>query len=417
MGDVAAALHAAAINDRSVDVIRGWIATDNDAVAPMMAQTSGLIDRLEHCATVGDRIANDLSILEHRLLHADIAAADAKRAYDDAALFENVPILDGVERAVRRPVDQLFNNYRTATGARDGVIDDLRMITNEWLTLLPASLGDGAVVSGLQPSDNAEYAAWKSAGSVDVSKNTTDGNKRSLWNNQSNGTYEVVQGDLGDCYFCAAIAALASTPAGMAYLRSMIVDNLDGTYTVTFADGHTETVNGDVPTFNQSGDPEDVAAKVAFDGAFWFVILEKAYAALRGSYHDIGDGTLSAENVFADIGLGGKRTDVGPLTADVTLQQLLGQAKTGVPVTAGGRVGNILSDMGKDANEGHEFSVLSYDADKQLVTLRNPWGRNIPHPALNAAPVNGDAEGVFTISLADFKREFSEITVAGRTSG
>ena len=416
MGEVAAALNAASLNDRSADATRQWIAGECDAALPMLAQTSGLIDRLQHCATVGVRIAGDLSILEQRLLHADIAVADAKRAYDDAALLENVPVLDAVERWARRPVEQAYDEYRAATAVREGVIEDLRMITNEWLTILPAQLG-GAVVSpsGLKPSET-EYAKWKNATTSDVSKNVNDGVQRSLWKSASVGTDEVIQGYLGDCYFCAAIAALASTPTGMRYLRSMIVDNGDGTYTVTFGNGRSETVTSDVATYRSDGSL-DVAAQVAADGAFWFVILEKAYAALKGSYHDIGDGTHRATDVFADFGLGGSTTTVSRFTADATLQPLLDRANAGVPVTAGGRVGNILQSMGADAGDGHEFSVLSYDPDKQLVTLRNPWGTNSGHTPYGAVSTNGDADGVFTLRLVDFKREFSDVTVAGRAPG
>lgn len=67
----------------------------------------------------------------------------------------------------------------------------------------------------------------------------------------------------------AALASIADTPHGRKMLMDMIHDNGDGTFTVTFADGSTETVDADLYVFNTG----DLA--YSHGGPLWPHILER----------------------------------------------------------------------------------------------------------------------------------------------
>src|SRR5262249_52466936 len=87
----------------------------------------------------------------------------------------------------------------------------------------------------------------------------------------------VIQGGIGDCYFLAEIASLASSPAGKQAIVDMIKVNDDGTYTVTFPGDPKNPITVSAPTDAELGR----YAKGNFRG-IWPAVLEKAY----GKYSD-----------------------------------------------------------------------------------------------------------------------------------
>ncbi len=62
---------------------------------------------------------------------------------------------------------------------------------------------------------------------------------------------ELQQGIMGDCYFVSSVAAVAQmTPE---IIKKMIVDNKDGTYTVTFPGNKDEPITISAPTETERG--------------------------------------------------------------------------------------------------------------------------------------------------------------------
>jgi len=59
----------------------------------------------------------------------------------------------------------------------------------------------------------------------------------------------------------------------------------------------------------------------------------------------------------------------------------------------------------------HAYSVMSYDAARQTVTLRNPWGKNYD----DGGKLVGD--GYLTVPMAQFKRMFPamDVELTGRS--
>ncbi len=218
---------------------------------------------------------------------------------------------------------------------------------------------------------------------------------------------DAQQGQIGDCYFPAAISAIAqSNPSA---LTNMIKDNGDGTYTVTFkqrdwATGQPKdvpiTVDGDLyarsyggPLYGRSansGDPKKME--------LWFPLVEKAYAQWKGSYDTIGDGG-HVSDVFEDVlGTEASMMGIGTWNQDRVWTQLVANVDAKKAVGAG-TYGD--SENGRYTNSGvyanHAYSILGYEqADgERYVVLRNPWGESEPAG-------NGADDGVFKLKLADF---------------
>lgn len=218
--------------------------------------------------------------------------------------------------------------------------------------------------------------------------------------------HDVSQGSLGNCYFAAAMASLATTPEGRKQIDNMIHENGDGTYTVTFGDGQSVIVDGDLYGRNDTA----VYGKTGDDR--WYALIEKAYAEKHGGY-DALDGGGMADNVFKELGLQGSSKSMTELS-DAQLSELLRDADTdGRPMTASAQL--YADGTGPDsAIEGttgrHAFSVSDVtppDADGTVwVTLRNPWGRP---GGLHADGVKMFDDGTFVVDLASFRKMFDKV--------
>lgn len=199
---------------------------------------------------------------------------------------------------------------------------------------------------------------------------------------------DVRQGQIGDCYLPAAIAAIAQCQPDL--LRNMIVQNPDKTYTVTFKErtraGFRDVrvkVDGDLyvrafggPLYGSTNGPQD---KQQLE--MWWPILEKAYASWKGSYDVIGSGGLSSD-VFTDL-----------LGADATIMRVSPSRKEAVwsTIKAGvdGKRPLCLGTSDDDARYAgtgiygnHAYSVFDYKVEangQRMVMIRNPWGQSVPN--------------------------------------
>ena len=224
---------------------------------------------------------------------------------------------------------------------------------------------------------------------------------------------DVYQGHLGDCYFAAALSAIATSPEGRRFLEQMIHDNGDGTYTVTFADGQQVTVDGDLYINDKGG----VAYGRPDGGDLWYAIAEKAYAERCGGYDDIGAGG-NAESVFKAFGLedAGHRDPDGLSDADLA-NQVRNQIESGGCVTASAELNSPGHRDGgefyRTTNEGgnHAFTVLGVygDGADAAIQVRNPWG---VASDLHADGVTINADGTMLLTPQQFKALFYRVDYA-----
>ncbi|MBE2250341.1 MAG: hypothetical protein IAE78_12425 [Myxococcus sp.] len=223
---------------------------------------------------------------------------------------------------------------------------------------------------------------------------------------------DVQQGQIGDCYFPAAIAAIAK--ANPEAINKLIKDNGDGTYTVTFKQRD----------WNSQGF-KDVAVKVdgdlwarSYGGALygrsanssdprkmelWFPLVEKAYAQWQGSYDTIGNGGHSSDVFEAVLGRDGASINISAGNLNRVFDTIKRNIDANQPVAAG-----TYHDEARYTNTGvygdHAYSVLGYEqqGNDRFVILRNPWGESEPAG-------NGANDGVFKLKLEEFAKLYQNL--------
>lgn len=215
-----------------------------------------------------------------------------------------------------------------------------------------------------------------------------------LFNIDANGKYnispnDVRQGNDGDCYFMASLAAIAEKNPEL--IEQMIQENPDGTYTVTFPkyqggflgigehDQIKITVKGDFPVDKNNNSLLYARTDPAnSNGPIWPLIIEKAYAQYKGGYQQIDGGSewdaltfltgkdsqhLSSHHLF---GVG-----------DFSFDDINNAFQSGHPIVANTDASNEdetdLPD-GQAVYNAHAYTVSAIDQKTHEITLRNPWG-------------------------------------------
>lgn len=210
---------------------------------------------------------------------------------------------------------------------------------------------------------------------------------------------DIDQGDLGDCWFLAALGSIAQTDPR--FIMDHIRANPNGTYTVTFyKDGKPVeiTVTDDVPYSSKPGFDYPYDHDQQGTGK-WAMIYEKAYAQFKGGYGNIegGFGNIS----LADI-TGKPATKVG--AGDESLADIDSRLRQGYAMTAGtNNKFPIFGDETPDHNKlvaGHEYMIKSVDLKHHTITLINPWGKD------------GSAPHVVTLTEQEFEDNFREVSYA-----
>ncbi len=226
---------------------------------------------------------------------------------------------------------------------------------------------------------------------------------------------DVQQGQLGDCYFPSAMAALAQNNADA--VQNMIKENGDGTYTVTWKEKDWATgqfkdvpikIDGDLYVRSWGG-PLYGASLGSDKGEktmeLWFPLIEKSYAQWKGSYNTIGSGGMSNDVFEAVLGRDGESQSVYPGNEDSVWRTLTKAIDDKQPVSAGthGESESALyTNTGVYAD--HSYSVLGYEVKngEKYVKLRNPWGESEPAG-------NGPNDGVFLLKLKDFNKLYQTL--------
>jgi hypothetical protein len=219
---------------------------------------------------------------------------------------------------------------------------------------------------------------------------------------------DVSQGNVGDCYFLAALGETAQQDPSQ--IKSMIQSNGNGTYAVEFAvNGQRDfvTVNDELPVmqggFQQPGNHSTL--EFASGNVAWAPLVEKAYAQLMGQ-NTVTPGAVLGQhgNSYADTAGGGAQgitlitgrsyNSYGLLsTASAASISRLAAALSSA-LASGQDVLMGTSDRPVSGNlvASHMFEVLGVDATAGTVTLQNPWNQAV-----------GSAERTqmqFTMSLA-----------------
>ena len=180
-------------------------------------------------------------------------------------------------------------------------------------------------------------------------------------------------------------------------LEGMITDRGDGTYAVSLFELRHEglwnvlhgigfdvpatphvrevVVDADLPVYDHGGAAFARPGRDREAGELWPALAEKAYAKLKGSYEDIGEG---GDASFALTSLTGNRTrGYGTHRSAAELDRVLRAAIAArQPVVLSSRGGRTLPH---GLVAGHAYALLGRDAQGRY-RLYNPWGRRHPAP-------------------------------------
>jgi hypothetical protein len=235
---------------------------------------------------------------------------------------------------------------------------------------------------------------------------------------------DVAQGQLGDCYFPAALAALAQ--ANPAAVSKMIKDNGDGSYTVTFKEREWTSldepsanfkdvqvkVDGDLYVRSSGGPLYGAAAgadKSEKSMELWFPLIEKAYAQYKGSYDTVGSGGRASDVFSVCLGAEPSTLRTDGMNPNIIWSSIKSAVDGKRPAAAGTF---DESEAARYTNTGvypdHAYSILGYEEKNgaRYVTLRNPWGESEPAG-------NGANDGVFNLKLEDFMKLYQSFMTVG----
>ncbi|HEY1381222.1 MAG TPA: C2 family cysteine protease [Gemmataceae bacterium] len=211
---------------------------------------------------------------------------------------------------------------------------------------------------------------------------------------------DVRQGQVGDCYFVAALAEIAKDSPQA--IRQMFTDNGDGTFTVRFYhNGKTDyvTVDRALPT-TSAGTAEYASFGGRYDNGgneLWVALAEKAYAQLN----EAGWLGHAAANSYAAIDGGYSDLAIEHVTGvssgwkwvqNATPTDLISAANSGRYTVLGSK----QTAPGNGVIASHGYALVGYNAATGRFTLYNPWGSTI---ALTWAQIQQSFNGFWQAGL------------------
>jgi hypothetical protein len=204
----------------------------------------------------------------------------------------------------------------------------------------------------------------------------------SLFGSNGPSITDIVQGNLSDCYFMAALGEVAEHEPAL--LRSMFIDNGDGTYTVRFYHNGVAdyvTVDRYLPVHSDGTFAYANMGESSSDGSntLWVALAEKAYAQLAES----GWSRINASNGYHSLDIGWEGDAINQLTGQtVTAQGFFDGYATFISLVGAVKSGDMI---GLDSNStttsqvvpNHAYVLVGYNSSTHLFTLYNPWGSTV----------------------------------------
>lgn len=228
---------------------------------------------------------------------------------------------------------------------------------------------------------------------------------------------DVAQGYLANCFFPAAVGAIAHTRPDA--IKNMVRKNDDGTFTVTFKKWIWQRgsykdveikVDGDL-WCRSNGEPlygtSHNTPKTADAMEMWYPIVEKAHAIWKnGTYKKMGNGGHACD-VFENIlGMWPEYEEITKQKPNAVWKIIKRACDDDVPMSAatyGEKKEALYTNTG--VHSDHCYTVLGYGetrTGKRFVKLRNPWGEGEPAR-------NGHDDGVFKMPLDTFCRLYESL--------
>ncbi|XP_054131482.1 calpain-3 isoform X3 [Melozone crissalis] len=250
---------------------------------------------------------------------------------------------------------------------------------------------------------------------------------------------DICQGELGNCWFLAAIACLTLNKKLLCRViphDQSFIQNYAGIFHFQFwryGDWVDVVIDDCLPTYNN----QLVFTKSSQRNEFWSALLEKAYAKLHGSYEALkGGNTTEAMEDFT----GGVTEFYEIKDAPKDIYKIMKHAIDRGSLMASS-IDTIMpmqyeTRMSCGLVKGHAYSVTAveevlFKGEKiRLVRLRNPWGQVEWNGAWSDKSEVWDSvneeekirlqhkvveDGEFWISFQDFMRHFTKLEICNLT--
>lgn len=197
-----------------------------------------------------------------------------------------------------------------------------------------------------------------------------------IWETGGPVITDINQGYLADCYFLAALGALANTVNGRKYLQTILIPDPDvanGVICIYTRNGVQTRIHCDILVNNTTGN-------TSFND-LWPEIFEKTYALFRSgadTYASLNYG--NAVNVFMDLAC----TPSNGYNYDQKFDLIRTALANQIPITAStpiasGQLPNLI--------ENHVYTITGIDANNN-VQFYNPWGIWAPDQNRIVAPAD-----------------------------
>ncbi|XP_062848408.1 calpain-2 catalytic subunit-like [Trichomycterus rosablanca] len=249
--------------------------------------------------------------------------------------------------------------------------------------------------------------------------------------------FDLAQGDLGDCWFLAAIGAITFQKDIMVEIipeNQSFSQDYAGIFHFRFwrfGKWVDVVIDDKLPTI----DGKLIFVHCKTRNEFWPALLEKAYAKVCGSYADLRGGLVSealrdfTAGVFITLTLEADRPEPWGLMRQAAQHRSL----MGCGTLHGATSAN--TELPNGIVEGHAYtitdvlSVLSNGESVKLVRLLNPWGQkewngnwSDGSPLWKTVStedrtklLHSKEDGEFWMSMEDFCRSFSHVDICCRT--
>jgi hypothetical protein len=228
---------------------------------------------------------------------------------------------------------------------------------------------------------------------------------QTIANSGLSGAGGVDQGKYNDCVFEASAAAVATTARGQIAISNAIVQNSDGSFTVTFPGAPKSPIKVTQAGLKATGVP---------DSATWADVLEAALiisdpnfangAKLPSGATGAADGSPPTPAQFALHLFTGS-----PASKDVASSSKIGNEIAQALANSQPVVAFCANNDGGALVSGHEWTVTACDPQANRITLRNPWG-NYKTAGTSKAGVTYDGNAEVTMTLQLFGQFYKEVT-------
>ena len=250
---------------------------------------------------------------------------------------------------------------------------------------------------------------------------------------------DIAQGALGDCWLLAALATLAERPELIEKCFVTRSFNPRGKYQLRLLDQKaakprwTNVTVDDLIPCDESKSPLFCKPK---GNEMWPLLIEKAFAKMRGGYHAI-EGGWSLDAMQTITGFKGECFDIKSNSSNDLFFKLKKMHDAGCIMACGSKGEDKTRELGRDSVQGsivggHAYSILGMYAPTLttekvlLLKLRNPWGtfewkgdwgdksplwQTHPGVGLTIGRPKDVDDGIFYIAWHDFARHYSNVDV------